>query len=121
MVINIRSAFTQSYVNTFSKVSVLTSLAVQWLGLHAFIRRGPVQSPARELRSHKLHGAPHPKNLSVCGDPVCHLHQDWTTSTALTLGTHCSHKFLKITVAKLIFVLIHANIILIFGSDNCGF
>ena len=80
-----------------------------------------VQSLVRELRSHKLHGAPYPKTLSVCCDPVSHLHQDWTTSTTLTLGTHCSHKFLRITVAKLIFGLIPPNIILIFGSANCGF
>ena len=39
MVINIRPAFTQSYINILSKVSVLTSLAVQWLGLHAFTAR----------------------------------------------------------------------------------
>ena len=81
----------------------------------------PVQSLFRELRSHNLHVGPHPKILSVCRDPVSHLHQDWTTSTALTLGTHCSHKFLRITVAKLIFGLIPPNIILIFGSANCGF
>ena len=81
----------------------------------------PVQSLFRELRSHNVHGAPHPKMLSVCHDPVSHLHQDLTTSTALNLGTHCSHKFLKITVAKLIFGLIPPNIILIFGSANCGF
>lgn len=36
----------------------------------------PVQSQVRELRSHKLHGAHHPKKLSVCGDPVWHLHRD---------------------------------------------
>ena len=79
-----------------------------------------VQSLVRELRSHKLHGAPHSKTLSVCRDPVSHLHQDWATSTALPLGTHCFHKFLRITVAKLIFVLIPANIILNFGSANFG-
>ena len=80
-----------------------------------------VQSLVRELRAHKLHGVPHPKKLSVCGDPVCHLHQDWATSTALPLGTHCSHKFLRITVAYLIFGLFPPNIIFIFGSANCGF
>ena len=80
-----------------------------------------VQSLVRELRSHNLNGAPQSKILYVCRDPVSHLHQDWTTSTALTLGTHCSHKFLRITVAKLIFGLIPSNIILIFGSANCGF
>ena len=52
----------------------------------------------RELRSHKLHGAPHPKTLSVYRDPISQLHRDWTTSTALPLGTHYSHKFLRITV-----------------------
>ena len=81
----------------------------------------PVQGLVRELRSHKLDGDPHPKTISVCRDPVSHLHQDWTTSTALTLGTHCSHKFLRIIVAKLIFGLIPPNIILIFGSANGGF
>ena len=79
-----------------------------------------VQSLVRELRSHKLHSAPHPKTLSVCRDPVSHLHQDWATSTALPLGTHCSHKFPRITVAKLIFGLITPNIILNFGSVNFG-
>jgi len=59
----------------------------------------PVQSLVRELRSHKLHGVPHPKTLSVCHDPVSHLHQDWAPFTALPLGTHCAHKFLRITVA----------------------
>ena len=81
----------------------------------------PVQSLVRELRSHNLHDAPQSKILSVCRDPFSHLHQDWTTSIALTLGTHCSHKFLKITVAYLIFGLFPPNIILIFGSANCGF
>ena len=81
----------------------------------------PVQSLVRELRSHKLHGAPHSKILSVCCDPVSHLPQDWATSTTLTLGIHCSHKFHRISVAKLIFGLIPPNIILIFGSANCGF
>ena len=64
---------------------------------------------------------PTKKTISVCRDPVSHLHQDWATSTALPLGTHCSHKFLRITVAYLIFGLFPPNIILIFGSDNCGF
>ena len=59
----------------------------------------PVQSLVKELRSHKLHGASHPKTLSVCRDPVSHLHQDWATSTTLIVGTHCSHKFLRIRVA----------------------
>ena len=58
-----------------------------------------VQSLVRELRSHKLHGAPQPQNIFVCRDPVSHLHQDWATSTALRLGTHCSHKYLRIKVA----------------------
>jgi len=56
MVINIRPAFAQSYINTFIKSLVLTSLAVQWLGLHALVK-----SLVRELRSQKLHGATHPK------------------------------------------------------------
>ena len=43
----------------------------------------PVESLVRELRSHKLHGAPHPKTLSVCRDRVSHLHQDWAKSTDL--------------------------------------
>ena len=81
-----------------------------------------VQSLVRELRSYNLHGAPHPKKkLSVCGDPVCHLHWDWATSTALPLGAHCSHQFLRITVAQLIFGLFAPNIILISGSANFGF
>ena len=58
-----------------------------------------VQSLVRELRSQKLHGAPHPKTISVCRDPVSHLHQDLAISTALILGTHSSQKFLRITVA----------------------
>ena len=80
----------------------------------------PVQPLVRELRSHKVHGASHTKTLFVCRDPVSHMHQDWATSTALPLGTHCFHKFVRITVAKLIFVLIPPNIILIFGSAHCG-
>ena len=36
----IRPALTQSYINTCTKVSILTSLAVQGLGLHSFTRRG---------------------------------------------------------------------------------
>ena len=47
MVINIRPAFTQSYVNILSKVSVLTSLAVQWLGLHAFTKSGTGSIPGQ--------------------------------------------------------------------------
>ena len=47
MVINVRPALTQSYINTFTKVSVLTSLAVQGLGLHAFTRRGTGSIPGQ--------------------------------------------------------------------------
>ena len=50
MVINIRPAFTQSYINILSKVSVLTSLAVQWLELHAFTRRGTGSIPGQETK-----------------------------------------------------------------------
>ena len=99
MVINIRPAFAQSYINTFIKSLVLTSLAVQWLGLHAFTRKGTGSIPGQGNKSHKLHGAPNQKTLSVCHYPVSHLHQDWATSTSLPLGTHCSHKYLRITVA----------------------
>ena len=95
----IRPALTQSYINTCTKVSILTSLALQGVGLHAFSRRGTGSIPGRELRSHKLDRAPHPKTISVCRDPVSHVHQDWATSTALPMGTHCSHKFLRITVS----------------------
>ena len=41
----IRPALTQSYINTCTKVSILTSLAVQVLGLHAFTRRGTDSIP----------------------------------------------------------------------------
>ena len=41
----IRPALTLSYINTCTKVSILTSLAVQGLGLHAFTRRGTGSIP----------------------------------------------------------------------------
>ena len=43
----IRPALTQSYINTCTKVSILTSLAVQGLGLHAFTRRGTGSIPGQ--------------------------------------------------------------------------
>ena len=55
------------------------------------IEQEPVHSLVRELRFHKLHSVPHRKTLSVCRDPISHLHQDWATSTALPLGTHSYH------------------------------
>ena len=81
-----------------SKFSVLTSLAVQWLGLRVSLEGEPVQSLVGELRYHKADGASHPKTVSMCHDPFSHLDQDLATSTALPLVTHCSHKFLRITV-----------------------
>ena len=103
-------------------MSVLTSLAVQWLGLHACTRRGTGSIPGQGTKILQPAWCPPPKkNLSVCGDPVCHLHWDWATSTALPLGAHCSHQFLRITVAQLIFGLFAPNIILISGSANFGF
>ena len=65
MVINIRPAFTQSYVNILSKVSVLTSLAVQWLGLHAFTRRGTGPIPGQGTKIPKTAWCPPPKN-NIC-------------------------------------------------------
>ena len=47
MVINIRPALTQSYINTFTKVSILTSLAVQWLGIDAFTKSGTGSIPGQ--------------------------------------------------------------------------
>ena len=82
-----------------SKFSVLTSLAVQWLGLRVSLEGEQVQSLVEELRYHKADGASHPKTVSMCHDPFSHLDQDLATSTALPLVTHCSHKFLRITVA----------------------
>ena len=41
----IRPALTLSCINTCTKVSILTSLAVQGLGLHAFTRRGTGSIP----------------------------------------------------------------------------
>ena len=98
MVINIRPVL-HSNLNTLSKFSVLTSLAVQWLGFHVSLEGEPVQSLVGEIRYHKVDGASHPKTKSVCRDPFSHLDQDLATSTALPLVTHCSHKFLRITVA----------------------
>ena len=43
----IRPALTLSYINTCTKVSILTSLAVQGLGLHAFTRRGTGSIPGQ--------------------------------------------------------------------------
>ena len=65
MVKNIRQALTQSYINTFTKVSLLTSLAVQGLGPLLSLEGEPVQSLVRVLRSQKLHDAPHQKN-NIC-------------------------------------------------------
>ena len=65
MVINIRPAFTQAYINIFSKVSVLTSLAVQWLELHAFTRRGPGSIPGQGTKIPQTAWCPAPKNI-IC-------------------------------------------------------
>ena len=82
-----------------SKVSVLTSLPVQWLGLHAFTISRTGSIPAQGTKIPQTAWCPHPKTLSVYRDPISHLHQDWATYTALPLRTHCAHKFLSITVA----------------------
>ena len=65
MVKSRRPALTQSYINTFTKVSILTSLAVQGLGPLLSLEGEPVQSLVRVLRSQKLHDAPHQKN-NIC-------------------------------------------------------
>ena len=97
MVINIRPVL-HSNLNILSKFSVLTSLAVQWLGLHVSLEGEPVQSLVGELRYHKVDGASHPKTISLCHDHFSNLDQDLATSTVLPLITHCSHKLLRITV-----------------------
>ena len=63
MVINIRPAFTHSYINILSKVSVLTSLAVQWLGLHAFTRMGTGSIPGQGTKIPQTAWCPPPKNI----------------------------------------------------------
>ena len=35
------------------------------------------------------------EKFSVSGDPVCNVHWDWATITALPLGIHCSQNFLS--------------------------
>ena len=65
MVINIRPAFTQSYINILSKVSVLTSLAVQWLGLHAFTKSGTGSIPGQGTEIPQSAWCPAPKNV-IC-------------------------------------------------------
>ena len=42
-----RPAFIQSYINTLAKVSVLSFLSVQWLGLYAFTQRGTGSLPGQ--------------------------------------------------------------------------
>ena len=96
----IRPALTLSYINTCTKVSILTYLAVQGLGLHAFTRRGTGSIPDQGTKiPQNCMMLPTKKTISVCRDPVSHLHQDWATSTALPMETHCSHNFLRITVS----------------------
>ena len=72
-------------------------MTVQWLGLRAFPRGARVQSLFREPCFHNLHRAPREKKkkFSVSGDPVCNVHWDWATTTALPLGIHCSQNFLS--------------------------
>ena len=35
------------------------------------------------------------EKFSVSDDPVCNVHWDWATTTALPLGIHCSQNFLS--------------------------
>ena len=59
-------------------------MTVQWIELHAYTRRARIQSLFRKLCLHNLHsGHPRKKKLSVGGDPVCNVYQDWATTTAL--------------------------------------
>ena len=66
----------------FAILSLLISLGPLAAGgeIYIALTNFPAQGPVVD---HKLIGAPHPKSLSVCRDPVSHLHQDWATSTAL--------------------------------------
>jgi len=99
MEISIKPGFTQHTLIHLSKVSILTSLAAQWLGFHVFTRRGTGSIPGQGTKIPQTTWCPTPKILSVCRYPVSHLHQDWATSIALPLGKHCSHKYFRITVA----------------------
>ena len=64
MVINIRPVL-HSNLNTCTKVSILTSLAVQWLGLHAFTRRGTGSIPGQGTKIPQTGWCPPPKN-NIC-------------------------------------------------------
>ena len=83
-----------------SKVSVLTSLAVQGLGLHAFTRRGTGSVPGQGTKIPQTAWCPPPKKNYLCVVILFDICTGiWATSTALPLGTHCSHPFLRKTVA----------------------
>ena len=52
-------------VDTYTILCYRSSLAVQWLGLHAVLPTAWVQSLTGELRSYKLHSVAY-KNTSMC-------------------------------------------------------
>ena len=60
-----KTSFSHSYINILPKVSVLTSLAVQWLGLHAFTRKGTGSIPGQGNKISQTAGRPQPKNI-IC-------------------------------------------------------
>ena len=65
MVINIRPVLHSLILILVSKVSVLSSLALQWLGLHAFTRGGTGSIPGQGTKIPQTAWCPPPKNI-IC-------------------------------------------------------
>ena len=123
MVIIKRPALTQSFVSSYVKIHctdfhdcpLVRTLCFPQKGTGSIAVQGtmlpqPAQCPSGGKRK-----------FSVSGDPVCNVHWDWATTTALPLGIHCSQNFLSKKVSQSLFGLFPPNIMVLPGSAICGF
>lgn len=96
MVIIVRPIFTQSYISTYVKILCTDFHICPVDRTPCFHQKGMDSIPLQGTMPPQPTQCPPPpkKKFSVEGDPVCNVHRDWATTTALLWEFNAPQNFL---------------------------